>query len=193
MKRLIFTLLCFLVITPAVSAQSDLIKAILEGDALKVASLLKAGANPNEIDDTFTSPLTAACRTGNPVTAKILLDAGAKVDAPRTSKGRTPLMVALAYEGGITITKLLVEYGANVNAVTENGTTPLMIAAGGAKLNVVEYLLSKGANPKSVNNIQMTALKYAENIDPKTLEKIKACRDCNFDTQGVIKLLKSLQ
>lgn len=191
MKKLIFTLLCLVFILSA-NAQSPFFKAIISGDSTAVAKLLKEGASPNQTDGFYTSPLVAAARTGNPIIAKLLLDAGAAVDAPVTKKGRTPLMVALAYEGGITITKLFVQYGANVNAVAEDGTTPLIIAAAGAKLNVVEFLLSKGANPKAVDNNQMTAYKYAVNIDPKTLEKIRACRDCKFDQQGVIKLLKDL-
>ncbi|TPP59183.1 Ankyrin-2 [Fasciola gigantica] len=63
-----------------------------------------------------------------------------------TKKGNTALHIA-SLAGHIDIVKLLMEYGANVNAQSQNGFTPLYMAAQENHVEVVNHLLNNGANP----------------------------------------------
>ncbi|KQB41324.1 ankyrin repeat domain-containing protein [Flavobacterium aquidurense] len=72
----------------------------------------------------------------------------------------TPLTVAVS-KGDLEFVKKLIEYGADVNEISED-LTPLMIAARYNKVDILRVLLSNGANPSVRNEKGFTALKYAQ-------------------------------
>ena len=75
-------------------------------------------------------------------------------------RNTTPLGTAIS-KGDIETTKKLLAYGADVNERC-NGMTPLMMAARYNRVEIIELLLEKGANPKVKCSKGFTALKYAE-------------------------------
>ena len=80
-----------------------------EGTAAEIIQLLlKAGAHVSSTD-TYKqkTPLHIAAELNNPISAKILLDAGAKV-MPKDADGKTPL----DYAESADVIKLLKSYGA---------------------------------------------------------------------------------
>ena len=65
--------------------------------------------------------------------------------------------------GNIEAVRKLVNAGANINARSQNGLTPLMIAASRGRSNIIRYLVNKGANARtrmSPNN-PVTAIHFA--------------------------------
>ncbi|WP_317163834.1 ankyrin repeat domain-containing protein [Flavobacterium phycosphaerae] len=72
----------------------------------------------------------------------------------------SPLCTAI-YKGDLTTVKKFVEYGADVNEES-NGMTPLMFAARYNKVDIIKYLLEKGAKKEVKDERGYTALKYAE-------------------------------
>lgn len=72
----------------------------------------------------------------------------------------TPLCNAIV-KGDIATVKKFVEYGSDVNELS-NGSTPLMLAARYNKVEILKYLLEKGADKKIKDERGNTALKYAE-------------------------------
>ncbi|MCD0472660.1 ankyrin repeat domain-containing protein [Flavobacterium sp. JAS] len=72
----------------------------------------------------------------------------------------SPLNVAVS-KGDIEIVKKFIEYGADVNQISED-MTPLMIAARYNKVEILKVLLASGARPNEKNDKGYTALKYAE-------------------------------
>jgi ankyrin repeat protein len=73
---------------------------------------------------------------------------------------RSPLNVAIS-RGDIETVKKFIYYGANVNKVLD-GMSPLMAAARYNKVEIMKFLIDKGANPDTENESGYTALKYAE-------------------------------
>lgn len=63
----------------------------------------------------------------------------------------TPLHAAAA-SGQISVVRLLLEYGVEVDAVNIHGNTPLHIACLNGQDVVVSKLLEYSASPNSVNN-----------------------------------------
>ena len=88
---------------------------------------------------------------------KQLYAKGAKID----HDGWNPLIYA-ASKGYREIVRFLLDYGARVNATTDNGTTALMMAARGNHYDTVELLLKHGANASIKNEADGTALAWAQ-------------------------------
>jgi ankyrin repeat protein len=128
--------------------------------------LLSAGADPAQVTDTKTTAIMAASGLNrgigeSPITeeqalaaVRFLIDLGADARGA-TTNGENALFGA-AYRGWNTLLALLIDKGADVNAVSKAGVTPWLAASGyGDRLGGVLYnkagadlLLAHGADPK---------------------------------------------
>jgi ankyrin repeat protein len=73
------------------------------------------------------------------------------------------------HKSQLILAKQLIEHGANVNAVSSRGQTPLHIACfGGVVMNLdfVEYLLEKGADPNAQDHRGLTPLMFTVRLAP---------------------------
>ncbi|MBA3954737.1 ankyrin repeat domain-containing protein [Candidatus Dependentiae bacterium] len=144
--------LLFISLVNFAKARTELIKAIKHDNLAQVQEALKkstlATQDQKEKDEAL---LQAALYTDNPAILKVLLDAGADLQAHDAS-GMTPLHQAAAYEHN-QIIKYLLEKGALVNIQDKQGHTPLFIAAAGGNVDSVKLLLSKGAD-KNIKDVQ---------------------------------------
>ena len=77
----------------------------------------------------------------------------------------TPLCNAII-KGDLATVKKFVDYGSDVNEMS-NGLTPLMLAARYNKVDILKYLVEKGADKQIKDERGNTALKYAENSKSK--------------------------
>ena len=98
------------------------------GHAALVRSLLDAGADPNlAANNAFkVAPLHSACAISHLEIAKMLLEAGSRVNA-KQMQGVTPLHSA-AHNGKTDLAKMLLDNGADAGAKMENGQTPYQMA-----------------------------------------------------------------
>lgn len=80
------------------------------------------------------------------------------------SNALTELMVASA-EGKTARVKELLEYGADCDAKSLNGSTALMYAARNNHVEVVKLLVNAGANVQLMNEKKSTAMSIAKNFD----------------------------
>ena len=124
-------------------------------------ALLKAGANKEYqyVGDEHNPPgmpLHTAAAHGRASVVEQLIAAGAVVDS-RSSTGRTPLHTVISS----VCVKMLVRAHADVNAVDMDGYTPLIVAAGSARIWVTDALLNAGALVNRVNVDLDTALLVA--------------------------------
>lgn len=61
----------------------------------------------------------------------------------KNSEGATPLHWA-AFKGHVDVAKVLLKKGANVNAVTKKGSTPLRLATTHKQQEMIRFLKSRG-------------------------------------------------
>ena len=144
----------------------SLVESAAKGNLPLVVGLLMRGVHPDVADlgETDTGLLIASVAGHNDV-VKVLIAAGAKVDAEARG-GHTALMFA-ALKGNGDVVLTLLQAGANPNAQTEDGKTALMFAVKGiipfsephAKLQrlIIVSLLGLGADPRKKDKFGATA------------------------------------
>ncbi len=133
--------------------------AAVEGQECVVPYLLRAAPSTINVCDTNGhTPLALSLMSGHLGTAQLLLDASANPDEAN-EEGVTPLHKASGFNDTKGVA-LLCKYGAKMD-IQSKGGTPLHWAAGGGHGDVVEALLSNGANPNSCNSEGITPLVMA--------------------------------
>ena len=109
-----------------------------------IRKLISAGGDINSKDGRGMTPLHCYIIENNKTkNAKILLEAGAKVNAI-TSSGHTPLHYATS-NNKYGFVAFLIENMADINAKSKSGVTPLHSASLSDDSRIIELLLSKGA------------------------------------------------
>lgn len=146
--------------TPGPGQQPPLVLA-LQRESWQVARLL---AELPDLDVEARNPsgetaLMLAAIRGQTDVVQTLLRRGAQVN----QAGWTALHYAATHDGAaaVDITRLLLAQQPQVNALSPNGTTPLMMAAQYGGREVVALLLQQGADPMLRNQQGLSAADFA--------------------------------
>ncbi|MEZ6110674.1 MAG: ankyrin repeat domain-containing protein [Pirellulaceae bacterium] len=124
-----------------ISSQSPLSLAVRNGHADAVRELISADAEVNEYCHYTLTPLANAAELGHTEIVRLLLNHGAVVDMAPDSY--TALMRACV-GGKFDSAKILLDAGANPNAVRQDGQRPLHFAAKAGSVECVNLLLARG-------------------------------------------------
>jgi hypothetical protein len=116
-------------------------------DELEVAKLLlDRGAKVDALDQSGDTPLTKAVEYGRLKLVRLFLDRGADLNAARAHKSLDDLLRLAVGESTPEVAELLLDRGANVNSMDENGKTPLYwTAISDHPEATVKLLLDRGA------------------------------------------------
>ena len=171
MPRFLFFFIIML--TPALyvqeinAQQAPLFTAIKNNDINEVKALLDKGADPNAYDDDSDNVLINAALYASIDCMKLLLEKKANPNL-KNKITQTPLMFCT---NDLQKMKLLLEYGADVNAKTWSGNTALLIACmESGQYENIKWLLDKGADPLLKNAGKETAvMRAAQYSDTTTL------------------------
>lgn len=133
----------------------------------------KADKGPkNPKSSAASQDLHTLARKGNLAGLRRLLERGAEVDARSKESQKTPLHVACQY-GQFNAVKMLVEsFGADIEARSAFGRTPLHLAAAQGFPEVVEYLISRNANTKALTPEGSSALGLSQKYSYKKVAMI---------------------
>lgn len=149
-----------------IDGHTGIVEYILnEKTSLRLSDILSAQ------DISGATPLHEAVRYGRTDIARLLLAAGAKVDA-LDSIGKPPLLLIMPVESQLESYTMLLNYGANINQKDMYGDTVLHVATmANAPINVLELLIKKGAmvderNKQGVTPIQIAIeQEHSEQVD----------------------------
>ena len=169
---------------------TPLMIAAKTGNVPAVEILLTHGANVNDRESWgLTTPLMWAVSENHADVAKLLIDHGAGIEArtifvpPDTGRGFegalprdrreeeqgpvifasgefTPLLIA-AREGHLATAKVLVEAGADINAIAADGKNALGLAIFNGGYAVAEYLVDQGIDVNQPDSQRFTPLFWA--------------------------------
>jgi ankyrin repeat protein len=103
--------------------------------------LLTSGANLSAVDDEGETPLHKASSRSNFDLVSLYLEAGTPIDQ-RNNLGWTPFMQS----SSASISKALLDHGANIHAASDQGITAIHHAAKACNLELVSLLLANGAD-----------------------------------------------
>ena len=133
--------------------------------------LLQYGANCNHLTSSGKSALDLACENGHEAAVELLLKNGAEPDREtatyfglsahsindlyQSQQSVMPVLCMAAKNGSETMVKMLLKYGADVNASDKKGNTALHLAKTNA---IIEMLLNVGTNVNATNDKTETAL-----------------------------------
>jgi quinoprotein dehydrogenase-associated probable ABC transporter substrate-binding protein len=160
--------------TPDADGFFPLLHAINRNHVPSVEMLAKKGANLELRTKQGITPLSWAIGDGKYFAAKALIELGAGVNAPSGIENVTPLMVlatqlaAKTRSGNLAqgpqpleLARLLIEKGANVNAVSKDNVNAVMIAAGHNNAPIIGLLAASGADLDAKSSHGQTALEIA--------------------------------
>jgi ankyrin repeat protein len=165
----------------------ELFEAAKENNLPEIRRLLSVGADVNAKNAYDETPLHWACVKGHVQVFKELLEHGADGDA-KDNEESTPLHCACANGRVAAVNELLSptdsngtstsilgkrksRAGANIEAKTNQGNTPLHFASGQGHLPVVKALLSSGANLLAANNKGRLPVHYAVDLRKSEVTK----------------------
>jgi len=128
---------------------TPLYAAAAHPDPAMAEKLLAAGADPNAPLMSGETPLMEASRRGNLATVRVLLSKNANPNARESNGGQNALMWAVSQRQSAVVEELI-KHGADVQAGSKTGFTPLMFAAQQGDADSTRILLRAGAKPNDV-------------------------------------------
>jgi len=130
------------------------------------------------------TPLADAARAGDVPTIRTLIAHGADPNEAAGQNNWSPLLHAI-HKQQLASVQALLDGGADINRISGDGITPLMMAAGYGYTDIVEVLLRRGANPRIAGPDGVRAIDLAvagiPDIDRFTLFQ------CQQDTVRVLR------
>ncbi|MBL1276335.1 MAG: ankyrin repeat domain-containing protein [Ectothiorhodospiraceae bacterium] len=140
---------------------SKLMKSIASSNEAEARAAILGGANVNGTLH-GDSPLISVISRGHYTIAQQLIDAGADVNQKSlSSKKITPLIHAVVL-GRDKLLALLLDSGADIDAIDRMGKTALIHAVEKGRESIVEALLLRGANPLLKDGRGSDAARYAK-------------------------------
>lgn len=141
--------------------EATFLDAVSRGNERAVRNFLILGYSANARDESGLPALFLAVRSGNADLVRLLVEYGAVVNEQSGGRGTSPLMEA-AGTGHITITRQLLEAGADPDIVSSYGQSAAILAASEGHAGTLRLLLDWNARTDLVDHLGMTALKYAD-------------------------------
>lgn len=151
-----------------------LLHAINRNHVPTIEVLARRGANLEMPNKQGITPLSWAIGDGKYFAANALIEQGANVNAPSGYEKVTPLMVvatqiaAKTRSGNLSegpqpleLARALIDKGADVNVLSKDGVTALMIAAGHNNAPIIGLLVGSGADANVKSAQGQTALEIA--------------------------------
>jgi hemoglobin len=156
------------------AGRSLLHDASAQANLSMVELLLRLGAAPNA--EGGHGPLYCVANecqfAGGGSVVRVLVQAGAKVDAHDNVKSCTALHMA-ARRGNVEVAAALLDCGADIEARDSLGETPLRRSVNCNKIEVAELLLARGADRDSRGSKGLTPLTAARNSAMKQLLRVR--------------------
>jgi ankyrin repeat protein len=194
LKSRLYALVCILnsafciaalTLTASAASESPLIAAAKRGDEAAVKNLLRNRDTVNTPGPDGGTALYWAARGDHLGIVRLLLSAGARVDAA-DRYGITPLALA-AINGSAPVVGALLTAGADAKGRVGDGETVLMAAARTGRVDAATLLLDRGADPNGREPWQEeTALMWAAGENHSEMVRLLASRGAQLDARAKV-------
>lgn len=148
---------------------TGLMIAAWNGDIEMMELFVSRGANPRRANNNGEQAVQLAAWNGHGAAVRWLLDHGAVLN--REDKKWNALHYAV-FNGHTNLASELIQRGADVDARSPNGSTPLMLAAREGREDAAKVLLESGADPRLKSDWGDSALTFAMRYEHFRLGKM---------------------
>jgi len=129
---------------------------------------LEAGLDVNCRDASGTPMLCMASRHNRKELLEWLIASGAAIDAISKDRGYSAVMDAV-WKSNTAVVKILVDKKANLNFISRDGQSVLVLAVGTGNEEICRLLVENGADPSVKDSMGMSALDYAHLFKKDTI------------------------
>jgi ankyrin repeat protein len=154
--------------------------AVLAGEVKVVEALIQAKADLNQPDKEGTTSLEYAASTGLVEVVQALIKAGADIADIRGLRS----IHAAAYFGHVEVVRYLREHGVDIEKTNQGGFTPLAHAVFQQRFDVVQYLISQGANPLA---------KTTHEFGSKSILDLAKNPDSTSNMENQVKIIEAIE
>lgn len=160
----------------AIEYVQPLVKAAYADDLQQLQELLRQGVDPNQVEEDGTRALDLAVGRGDLVMSQILVNAGARADRA---------IFWYAHAGDPRLLDLLLSAGANINQTSDDGSTPLIMAAYGNDSELIRSLVATGASVDIQNFAGDSALMVAARVGNDEVVKALLAAGASFSLRNI--------
>jgi ankyrin repeat protein len=184
---------------------TPLMIASAHGNPVAVRLLIERGAKPNAKEKTYgQTPLVFAAAYNQPDAIAVLIELGADIAAATEARSPAPTieagepmggLTALHYavrQGNVEAVDALLDRGADVNGVSADHTTPLMLATINGRFDLAMHLLERGADPKIATVAGGTPLYRVVDLQWAPKSSYPQPPDARQQQTGYLDLMKAL-
>ncbi|KAF6793448.1 37s ribosomal protein rsm22 [Colletotrichum musicola] len=157
--------------------------AAQQGYAKMVELLLDRGADIESTRKGGAMPLMVAAVNGRDDIVAMLLERGAALE-PKDENGHTAILYAVCCEQKSGVLGLLIDHGADMNALDHHNWTPLDFAVGRGQSDAVRQLIERGADVSLETRAGETALQHAQALSKTLADEKKG---------AMLEIIKTLQ
>lgn len=136
------------------------VEVVKEGDCLLAGIYLDAGYKPTDTDKKGVPLICWAARMRKLAMIKLLMQAGADINAVSGDRNDTALIDAVS-EDDYEIVSFILNYSPDLEIKSKNGQTALIIASGHNNADIVRLLVEHGASDNTTDKLGMSAIAYA--------------------------------
>ena len=130
-----------------------------------------AGISINARTEEGTPMLNIAIRAEQNECVNWILSQNVDIDAVSDDRGYSAVMDAV-WKNNYELTKLLIERGANLNFISRDGQSVLVLAVGAGKYDICKLLAESGADPDIKDQMNMSAYEYAKLFGRKDIVEV---------------------
>ena len=139
---------------------------------LKVCQdFVDAGISINTRTEEGTPMLNVAIRAEQSEAVNWILSQNVDIDAVSNDRGYSAVMDAV-WKNNYELTKILIERGANLNFISRDGQSVLVLAVGAGKFDICKLLAESGADPDVKDQMGMSAYEYAKLFGKKDIAEM---------------------
>jgi ankyrin repeat protein len=155
-----------------VGSRTALSLAAIHGETAAMQCLIDCGCDIHARDDKGSTALALCAAVGNVAVAQWLLDAGLDLHTKATDGSSVLFDAATA---GAPAVAFFLRLGLDPNGASDDGTTPLMLAANSGRCDAVRALLDAGGGCDAADKRGCTALMFAaHNHEQRAVELLLA-------------------
>jgi len=137
------------------------VEVVKEGDCMLAGVYLEAGYRADDRDKNGVPLICWAARNRKLPMIKLLMKAGADINAVSDDRNGTALIDAVS-EDDYECVVFLLQYNPDLDVESKNGQTALTIASGHNNVEIVRVLFEAGSDKDKKDKLGMTAVTYAK-------------------------------